>query len=248
MFWADHGGGAFMNERRLRVAARREIKDAVFATGIPFAAVPPARRLAFARTLGALMPQVAGIRRFGAAALDLAWVAAGRFDGYWELGLAALGLRGRHPDRARGWRLCHRRRRPGSSRARRAEQRHRGREPGAAPSAPRGGGRGCRCRGGPGGVMRTALSFCSWGRDCCSLQVGASAQVAVNSGALNQLRPEHAQPAPPRHSSARTTHHPAAPAHARRTSSARRPRRRPPTPRHPRQQCRESRPRPRTPP
>ncbi len=87
MFWAERGGGAFMNERRLRVAARREIKDAVFATGIPFAAVPPARRLAFARTLGALMPQVAGIRRFGAAALDLAWVAAGRFDGYWELGL-----------------------------------------------------------------------------------------------------------------------------------------------------------------
>ncbi len=87
MFWAERGGGAFMNERRLRVAARREIKDAVFATGIPFAAVPPARRLAFARTLGALMPHVAGIRRFGAAALDLAWVAAGRFDGYWELGL-----------------------------------------------------------------------------------------------------------------------------------------------------------------
>ena len=87
MFWAERGGGAFMNERRLRVAARREIKDAVFATGIPFAAVPPVRRLAFARTLGALMPQVAGIRRFGAAALDLAWVAAGRFDGYWELGL-----------------------------------------------------------------------------------------------------------------------------------------------------------------
>ena len=87
MFWAERGGGAFMNERRLRVAARRDIKDAVFATGIPFAAVPPARRLAFARTLGALMPHVAGIRRFGAAALDLAWVAAGRFDGYWELGL-----------------------------------------------------------------------------------------------------------------------------------------------------------------
>ena len=44
MFWAERGGGAFMNERRLRVAARREIKDAVFATGIPFAAVPPACR------------------------------------------------------------------------------------------------------------------------------------------------------------------------------------------------------------
>ena len=87
MFWAERGVGAFLNERRLRVAARREIKDALFATGIPFAAVTAQRRLAFARTLGTLMPQVAGIRRFGAAALDLAWVAAGRYDGYWELGL-----------------------------------------------------------------------------------------------------------------------------------------------------------------
>jgi len=87
MFWAEKGGGAFLNERRLRVSGRRELKDALFATGIPFAAVSGARRLAFARTLGVLMPQVAGIRRFGAAALDMAWVAAGRFDGYWELGL-----------------------------------------------------------------------------------------------------------------------------------------------------------------
>jgi len=87
LYWAEKGVGAFVNERRLRVSGRRELKDAVFATGIPFAAVAPARRLAFARTLGALMPQTAGIRRFGAAALDLAWVAAGRFDGFWELGL-----------------------------------------------------------------------------------------------------------------------------------------------------------------
>jgi myo-inositol-1(or 4)-monophosphatase len=87
MFLAEKGGGAFLNEHRLRVSARREMKDAVFATGIPFAAVTPARRLAFARTLGTLMPNVAGVRRFGSAALDLAWVAAGRYDGYWELGL-----------------------------------------------------------------------------------------------------------------------------------------------------------------
>ena len=87
MFWAEKGGGAFVNEHRLRVSARRELKDALFATGIPFAAVAPARRLAFAHTLGALMPQVAGIRRFGAAALDIAWVAAGRYEGFWELGL-----------------------------------------------------------------------------------------------------------------------------------------------------------------
>jgi myo-inositol-1(or 4)-monophosphatase len=87
MFWAEKGVGAFMNERRLRVSARREISEAVFATGIPFGAVSVPRRHAFSRTLAALMPQVAGIRRFGAAALDMAWVAAGRFDGYWELGI-----------------------------------------------------------------------------------------------------------------------------------------------------------------
>ncbi len=87
MFWADKGGGAFLNDRRLRVSARREMADALFATGIPFAAVAPARRMAFSRTLAPLMPRIAGIRRFGAAALDLAWVAAGRYDGYWELGL-----------------------------------------------------------------------------------------------------------------------------------------------------------------
>lgn len=87
MFWAEKGVGAYVNARRLRVSARRDLKEALFATGIPFAAVAPQRRLAFARTLGSLMPQVAGIRRFGAAALDLAWVAAGRFDGFWELGL-----------------------------------------------------------------------------------------------------------------------------------------------------------------
>jgi myo-inositol-1(or 4)-monophosphatase len=89
MFWAERGGGAYLNERRLRVSARREFKDALFATGIPFAAVSARNRLAFARTLGALMPATAGVRRFGSAALDLAWVAAGRYDGYWELGLKA---------------------------------------------------------------------------------------------------------------------------------------------------------------
>lgn len=87
MFWAEKGSGAFLNERRLRVSARREMAEAMFATGIPFAVTPPAMRLAFARTLGSLMPQVAGIRRFGSAALDLCWVAAGRFDGFWEMRL-----------------------------------------------------------------------------------------------------------------------------------------------------------------
>jgi myo-inositol-1(or 4)-monophosphatase len=87
MFWAEKGAGAFVNDKRLRVSARRELKDAVFATGVPFAATSGANRLAFARTLSTLMPQIAGIRRFGSAALDLCWTAAGRYDGYWEVGI-----------------------------------------------------------------------------------------------------------------------------------------------------------------
>jgi myo-inositol-1(or 4)-monophosphatase len=87
MFWAEKGTGAFVNERRLRVSGRRELQTAMFATGIPFAISPIGQRRAFLRTLDAVMPQVAGVRRFGAAALDLAWVAAGRFDGFWELRL-----------------------------------------------------------------------------------------------------------------------------------------------------------------
>lgn len=87
MFWAEKGTGAFVNERRLRVSARRDISAAVFATGIPFGASTRSRHAAFSRTLATIMPQVAGVRRFGAAALDLAWVAHGRFDGYWELGI-----------------------------------------------------------------------------------------------------------------------------------------------------------------
>ena len=87
MFWAEKGQGAFVNDRRLRVSGRRNLTEAMFATGIPFAITPPGERLAFARTLGTLMPQVSGIRRFGAASLDLAWVAAGRFDGFWEFRL-----------------------------------------------------------------------------------------------------------------------------------------------------------------
>lgn len=85
LFWAEKGVGAFLNDRRLRVSARRDIREAVFATGIPFAGVP--RKAEFLSILHRVMPQVAGVRRFGAAALDLAWLAAGRYDGFWELGL-----------------------------------------------------------------------------------------------------------------------------------------------------------------
>jgi myo-inositol-1(or 4)-monophosphatase len=94
MFWAEKGMGAFLNDKRLRVSGRKEMREALFATGIPFAAVK--QKAEFSATLARLMPQVAGIRRFGSAALDLAWLAAGRYDGYWELGLkpwdAAAGM------------------------------------------------------------------------------------------------------------------------------------------------------------
>ena len=82
LFWAEKGEGAWMNESRLRVSGRTRLIDGLFATGIPFAGK---RTLpAMLRDLGRLMPQCAGVRRFGAASLDLAYVAAGRFDGYWE--------------------------------------------------------------------------------------------------------------------------------------------------------------------
>lgn len=85
LFWAEKGVGAFLNDKRLRVSGRREMVQALFATGIPFAKV--SRKAEFSATLARLMPQVAGVRRFGSAALDLAWVAAGRYEGFWELGL-----------------------------------------------------------------------------------------------------------------------------------------------------------------
>lgn len=81
-FWAEKGRGAWLNERRLRVSARRDLSEALVATGIPYKAHGDLPR--FSRILDAVSPEVAGIRRFGSAALDLAWVAAGRYDGFWE--------------------------------------------------------------------------------------------------------------------------------------------------------------------
>jgi myo-inositol-1(or 4)-monophosphatase len=81
-FWAEKGRGTWLNERRLRVSARRNLDDALIATGIPYYGHGDLGR--FQKILDAVSPNVAGIRRFGSAALDLAWVAAGRFDGFWE--------------------------------------------------------------------------------------------------------------------------------------------------------------------
>ena len=90
VFWAETGQGAWIENRRLVVAARRKLADAVFATGIPFIGKPGHKD--FLHELAAIMPDVAGIRRFGSAALDLAYVAAGRYDGFWERDLKAWDL------------------------------------------------------------------------------------------------------------------------------------------------------------
>ncbi len=82
MYVAEKGQGAYLNSRRIRVSGRRDLRQAMLATGIPYHARPGHDR--FLQEMAALMPEVAGIRRFGAAALDLAYVAAGRFDGFWE--------------------------------------------------------------------------------------------------------------------------------------------------------------------
>src|SRR3569833_1029767 len=85
MFKAEKGHGAFLNSKRLRVAARKELGPSVIATGLPFMGKEGhARALA---EMGAVMNVTSGIRRMGAASLDLAYVAAGRFDGFWEHGL-----------------------------------------------------------------------------------------------------------------------------------------------------------------
>jgi myo-inositol-1(or 4)-monophosphatase len=86
MFWAEKGVGAYVNDRRLRVSARRNLGDAVIATGIPFR--ERGNHPAYLTTLSAVMARTSGVRRFGAAALDLAYVAAGRYDGFWEFGLS----------------------------------------------------------------------------------------------------------------------------------------------------------------
>lgn len=86
LFWAEKGQGAYLNDRRLRVSARRRLADSLLATGIPFIGHEE-KVAAFQAEMATLMPQVAGIRRLGSAALDLAYVAAGRFDAFWEAGL-----------------------------------------------------------------------------------------------------------------------------------------------------------------
>ncbi len=92
LFTAERGKGTFLNDQRLRVAARREIGEAVVACALPHVSRGD---VALARAEhNAVQDRIAGLRRFGAAALDLAWVAAGRVDAYWERGLAPWDMAG----------------------------------------------------------------------------------------------------------------------------------------------------------
>jgi myo-inositol-1(or 4)-monophosphatase len=85
MYYAEKGKGAYLNDKRLRVSSRVNLADSVIATGIPFHGRPGHKP--FLAQLERVMGEVAGVRRMGTASLDLAYVAAGRCDGFWETGL-----------------------------------------------------------------------------------------------------------------------------------------------------------------
>jgi myo-inositol-1(or 4)-monophosphatase len=93
MFTAERSHGAYLNNKRIRVAARKDLKTCLSATGIPFLGRgTPEEHEGFMKELRAVTDATPGIRRFGSAALDLAWVAAGRYDAFWEHGLKAWDL------------------------------------------------------------------------------------------------------------------------------------------------------------
>jgi myo-inositol-1(or 4)-monophosphatase len=86
LFTAERGKGAFFNERRIRVATRKRLADSVVTCGLPH--MGRGDLALFRQEIAAVQEKVAGLRRFGAASLDLAWVAAGRLDAYWERDLS----------------------------------------------------------------------------------------------------------------------------------------------------------------
>ncbi len=90
MFFAEKGTGAWMNETRIRVSARHRMIESIFATGLPFAGRADLPETL--QDLARLLPATAGVRRFGSAALDMAYVAAGRYEGFWERRLNAWDL------------------------------------------------------------------------------------------------------------------------------------------------------------
>jgi myo-inositol-1(or 4)-monophosphatase len=89
LFWAEKGAGAFVNDRRLRVSARTQLTESLAATGVtPAARHDEARRTQYEREFASMDAASGGVRRMGSAALDLSYVAAGRFELYWERGLS----------------------------------------------------------------------------------------------------------------------------------------------------------------
>ncbi|KNG94152.1 inositol monophosphatase family protein [Pseudaestuariivita atlantica] len=87
LFWAEKGAGAWLNDSRIRVSGRSRMIEALFATGLPFGGRPDLPETM--HELARVLPACSGVRRWGAAALDLAYVAAGRYDGFWERRLNA---------------------------------------------------------------------------------------------------------------------------------------------------------------
>lgn len=92
IFWAETGRGCWLENRRMRVSKRGKLSESVIATGTPWFGKQESAHELFWGELAAMTPACAGIRRYGSAALDLAWVAAGRFDGFWERGLKAWDI------------------------------------------------------------------------------------------------------------------------------------------------------------
>jgi len=90
MFVAEKGQGAWLNDRRIRVSGRRDMSEMLFATGVPWGGSNELPNTL--KDIAKLMPRSAGLRRMGSAALDLAYVAAGRYDGFWERGLNAWDI------------------------------------------------------------------------------------------------------------------------------------------------------------
>ena len=86
MFAAERGKGSFLNDKRIRVATRKKLSESILITGIPH--LGRGNKELFLKEMDMIIPEVAGIRRSGSAALDLAWIAAGRYDIFWERGLS----------------------------------------------------------------------------------------------------------------------------------------------------------------
>ena len=90
MFTAERGKGSFLNDKRIRVATRKKLSESILITGIPH--LGKGNRELFIKEMDKIIPEVAGIRRSGSAALDLAWIAAGRYDIFWERGLSVWDI------------------------------------------------------------------------------------------------------------------------------------------------------------